>query len=309
MNILIVNPKAGYGKAQKLFERLKKDPLYKQKNCRAFFTEYAGHAEKIAEQVVEIHHESLACIFVLGGDGTLHEVINGTKKRPSIPIAFVPAGSGNDFARGIGTRKKGVELFRKMITHPKIVHLHQGVFVPNQRYQRGSRYFANSIGFGLDGKIVSAANRPVFRKWMQRLYLQKFIYTLALLRLLKNYEPITVELQIDEKTMQFANAAMVTVTNHPYYGGGMKITPKMHIQHPGFHVLVIDSISKWKILGLFLTVFFGTHTKLKEVSVREAHTVKVSSEQPLPYQIDGQSGECMESDIKKSGTKRTFYSA
>ncbi|ARI76760.1 diacylglycerol/lipid kinase family protein [Halobacillus mangrovi] len=308
MNIIIVNPKAGFGKAQKLIKKVQKDPLYKQKNCRAFFTEYAGHAEKIAEQVVQIHHETLSCILVIGGDGTLHEVINGTKTRPSLPIGFIPAGSGNDFGRGIGLKNKGVTLFRKMITHPKKLQCNQGVFVPNQRDQRGKRYFVNSIGFGFDGEIVALANRPLFRKWMRRLQLHKFTYTIALLQLLRRYNPISFELMLNGEVRKYSNAMMVTVTNHPYYGGGMKITPQMDIRNSGFQVLVIDEISKWKILALFLTVFLGLHTKLKEVRVYEAETVKISSLETLSYQVDGQSGECKECEIRKSGRKRTFFS-
>ncbi|MGI8316743.1 diacylglycerol/lipid kinase family protein [Halobacillus mangrovi] len=308
MNIIIVNPKAGFGKAQKLIKKVQKDSLYRDKNCRTFFTEYAGHAEKIAGQVVRIHQETLSCILVIGGDGTLHEVINGTKTRPSLPIGFIPAGSGNDFGRGIGLENKGVALFRKMINNPGRLHCNQGVFVPTLNCQWEKRYFANSIGFGFDGEIVALANRPKFRKWMRRVQLHKYTYTIALLRLLRRYNPISFELNLDGEVRKYSNALMVTVTNHPYYGGGMKITPQMDIRNSGFQVLVIEQISKWKILALFFTVFLGLHTKLKEVKVFEVETVKINSHETMSYQVDGQSGECKECEIRKSSRKRTFLS-
>lgn len=81
---------------------------------------------------------------------------------------------------------------------------------------------------------------------------------------------------------------MVTIANQPYYGGGMKIIPNVYIGPSTFPVLIIHSISKWKVLGLFMTVFTGKHLLFKEVELLEATELKILSTNKMYYQVDGE---------------------
>ena len=307
MYLLIVNPQAGNGRADRLFELIQKDPLFKEKNCRTFRTAYEGHAEKLAEQIAEIHHEHVKCIIVVGGDGTLHEVVNGLRHYPEIPVALIPTGSGNDFSRGIKSKMKGVSLFRKIVKNPKRLSVHVGNYVTNGRYKHGKRLFVNSIGFGLDGELVQLANKHQFRKWIKRLRLHSFIYPIALLPVLRTFEPINIEIEIDGDKEPTERATLVAVTNHAYYGGGMKIAPHADIKKKRFSVTIIDPLPKWKFLMFFVTVFLGKHTLLKEVRVKEAETFKITSKQAIPYQVDGQAGHCFQSVLTKAEQTLIVY--
>ncbi|RWZ59732.1 diacylglycerol kinase family lipid kinase [Halobacillus fulvus] len=307
MYIVVVNPEAGFGKSEKLFRLIQQDDHYKKSNCRAFFTQYEGHGAKIAEQVAEMHKEQLECLIVVGGDGTLHEVVNGLKNHSDVPIAFIPAGSGNDFARGLSLRHKGVELFRRIVTNPRKFAFYPGVFVMNKRHKHGQQYFVNSIGFGLDGAVVAEANRSLYRGWIRRLRLSPLTYPLALIKAIRNYEPIDLDMRLDGVSHQLKQATMVTVTNHPYYGGGMKITPRAKLHQSKFHILIIEHIPKWKILALFMLVFFGAHTRIKGVTEQEVSSVEIHANQPIPVQVDGQSATCHTCEVKKSVNKRWVY--
>src|SRR5699024_8673172 len=87
---------------------------------------------------------------------------------------------------------------------------------------------------------------------------------------------------------------------HPYYGGGMKIIPNAKIEPTRFPVLIIHSISKWKVvLGLFMTVFSGKHIKFKEVELMMVHSLKVCSNRKLTYQVDGATNTCYSCEITK----------
>lgn len=307
MYIMIVNPVAGNGKAMSLFRRIQKEPLYKKENCRSFLTEETGHAERLALQVTKIHHESLKGIIVLGGDGTLHEVVNGIRNYSETPVCFIPAGSGNDFARGMSLKKRGLKLFRSFVRNPKKSKVYLANYSLNNRKKNGRRTFMNSIGFGLDGVVVAAANQQEYRLWTKRLHITKLTYPLALLRSISKAKPIQFELSLDGKQMNIHQAMMVTITNHPYYGGGMKIAPKANINSKGLSILVVKPISKKKLLAMFISVFFGLHTKMKEVEEWKASSVHISSGQPLPFQVDGQNGSCCDCSIKKAETSTTFY--
>ncbi|TGB00694.1 diacylglycerol/lipid kinase family protein [Halobacillus salinus] len=307
MFILIVNPLAGKGKADRIFKAIQKDPVFKEKNCRSFRTNYEGHAEKLAEQIAEIHHEHLKCLIVIGGDGTLHEVINGLHQYPSIPVSIIPTGSGNDFTRALGIKGKGVSLFKKVVQNPKRRTVNVGRYVINKRHKHSQHLFLNHISLGLDSEIVHFANRPFYRKWMKRLRLHRLTYSLALLPVLKNFQPINLEIELDGLVKPLERATLVAVSNHPYYGGGMKIAPDAELKDEQFTVTVIDDIPKWKVIALFLTVFIGKHTMLKEVSVYKASTVKVSSKRVVPFQVDGQSGECFQCDLVRGKHTRTIF--
>ncbi|QAS53897.1 diacylglycerol/lipid kinase family protein [Halobacillus litoralis] len=307
MYIVIVNPEAGHGRSIRLFRKIQKDPLYKKANCRTFFTEGPGHAEKIAEQVAEIHHENLSSVIVIGGDGTLHEVINGMKQYPDVPVTFLPAGSGNDFGRGIGLKTRGVKLFRKIISHPLNYRVYLGSYVLHQRYKYGKRTFLNSIGFGLDGHIVTLVNESNHRHWIRKFHLSNFTYPIALLRAIKNMKPIHFELEIDGHTHPVTEGMMVTISNHPYYGGGMRIAPKASLQSSNLQVMIVRQISKKKLLALFLSVFIGKHTQIREVEEIKAHSVIFRSKEMVPFQVDGQGGRCCECHVKKASTKATIF--
>ncbi|MYL72685.1 YegS/Rv2252/BmrU family lipid kinase [Halobacillus litoralis] len=308
MYIMIVNPIAGNGQSINLFRRIQKEPLYKKKNCRSFLTEEPGHAERLALQVTKIHHESLEGIIVLGGDGTLHEVVNGIRNYPDTPLGFIPAGSGNDFARGLSLKNRGLKLFRSYVEKPMRSKVFLASYSLNQWQKKGSRTFMNSMGFGLDGVVVGEANQQKYRSWTKRLHITKLTYPLALLRSIAKTEPIHFELFLDGKKTNINKAMMVTITNHPYYGGGMKIAPKAKFNSKSLTILVVKPISKKKLMGMFVSVFFGLHTKMKEVEEWKASSVHISSGQPLPFQVDGQSGTCFDCSIKKAETSTTFYS-
>ncbi|QHT47459.1 diacylglycerol kinase family lipid kinase [Halobacillus sp. ACCC02827] len=301
MNIIIVNPVAGKGKAAKMYRRIQRDHSYKAENCRAFFTQEEGHAERIARQVTEIYQDTLSSIIVLGGDGTLHEVVNGARSYPSIPICFLPAGTGNDFARGLGLRERGLPLFRNMIRRPRIHQLRLGCYDLHGRKRNGTRLFLNSIGFGLDGRIAGRVTKSR-NKGNRRLF-SSLTYPAALLASIRNSAPITVDLDIDGVFYPGREIMMLTIANHPYFGGGMKIAPHADLTKGEFELLILDPISKRKLAVLFFSVFTGWHARIKEVHLIKAKRVKITSRAAVPFQVDGQAGETYTCTIEKAPSK------
>ncbi|MFZ0368243.1 MAG: diacylglycerol kinase family protein [Halobacillus sp.] len=309
MFMIIINPEAGHGQAERLFRSIQNDPLYQnqKKNFQAHFTVYPGHAEKLAGDLCALYQDFLSYVIVIGGDGTLHEVINGMQHYPDLPIGFIPVGAGNDFARGIGQITDGVLLFRKMVQAPKFHRIRTGTFTSNDGKAAKPRSFLNSIGFGMDGLIVEEVNKSAFRKWAKYFRITSIIYPLALLKVLPGLNPISIELKIDGRKIECKQATMVTITNHPYYGGGMKIAPNASIEKPTFQIIIIEPMSKWRILAFFKTVFTGQHIQRKEVHEWEGRNVHISSSEPLPFQVDGESGECYECYIEKSPSERSIF--
>ncbi len=300
MYILIVNPESGSGKALQLLKNIQQDRYFQQKNCRSFITKYAGHAEEIAEQTAEIYKGVIQGVLVVGGDGTLHEVMNGLQWYPLVPVAFIPTGSGNDFHRGIHNIHKEIALFRKIVQDPTVHNLRFGAYLVNHKRPLHKRLFVNSIGFGLDGSIVTTACQLKKNIWLRRMHLLSLTYLLSFFKVLPKYKPIHFELELDGKPVLIKEAALLTITNHPYYGRGMKIAPTADLNSSSFKVILITPMAKWKMFLLFFSVFIGKHTKLKEVYELDAESVVIRSDSSIPFQVDGEAGRCFHCRIEKS---------
>src|SRR5699024_20395 len=107
---------------------------------------------------------------------------------------------------------------------------------------------------------------------------------------LVRYKPIELTMEVDGEPIHFERVFLLTINNHPYFGGGMKINPLAHNNGQTLSILVIDSISKWKVLALLGTVFTGKHLQFKCVQTFARRETTRSSESPAPYQTDGDIG-------------------
>ncbi|WP_233205006.1 diacylglycerol kinase family protein [Geobacillus sp. WSUCF-018B] len=116
--------------------------------------------------------------------------------------------------------------------------------------------FANSVGCGFDAHIARMANRSAWKGRFNRVGLGSLIYVLYLVIELFRYRPVDLDICIDGRNYSFQQAWMATVSNHPYYGGGMRIAPSARGDDGLLHVTVVGPMPRWKILALFLT----THT-------------------------------------------------
>ncbi|MEQ6388741.1 diacylglycerol kinase family lipid kinase [Bacillaceae bacterium S4-13-58] len=296
MNVIITNPVAGNGRGLKVYSKFKELNKENLVNFRSFSTKYPGHAEEIARQISQMHHERIQMLYVIGGDGTFHEVLNGLQAHNKIPVSFIPAGSGNDFVRGGTLSSRPSKLIQQLKHHPRLSSFRPGVYVIN----RNNRIFLNSLGIGIDAEVVTRANQSHYKKILNQLRLGFLTYAVALIQVLFNFSPKTITLTIDGKKSVHHQVWMVTVGNHAYMGGGMKLLPNSSHKDPYFTILIVENISKWKILGLFLTVFWGGHTRIKGVSLQKGQRITIKVPELVRFHADGQEGTCSEVSIKKS---------
>src|SRR5690625_1314250 len=179
MYIFIINPIAGNGSARKIHAQMLQNPAYIQLQPVSYYTEYRGHAEVIAAEISEVlNGKMVEGIVVIGGDGTLHEVMNGLKVR-HLPIAFIPGGSGNDFARGLGLKKDSLEILRSIKKNIKTADYWLGKYETNETK---NQYFVNCIGFGFDAVVAASANRSRLKGIFNRLSLGSIIYLFYLIK-------------------------------------------------------------------------------------------------------------------------------
>lgn len=298
MYVVIVNPIAGNGKSKKIFDKIKYS-RYLARNTRFFISEYEGHIEEIVRHMEETLDISL--LFIVGGDGTVNEVVDALKDK-SVPIAYIPGGSGNDFARGFPSLKDPDEIIRKAIEDKKQAEYWLATYSLGKERLHS---FINCLGFGFDAEVTRAARELSFRDLLSKYKLDSLIYLFALLRELFAFKPLKMTVEFDEVRRTFHNVLFLTVNNQPYMGGGMKINPSAQNNAKDLSIIVVDSVPKWKVFLVFGTVFLGMHTFFKDVQIFKAKEITVQADQPLPYQVDGEYGKTTYASIQK--VKKPIY--
>jgi len=249
---IIINPKSGKKKFQQqriyLFQILEDAGiLYNYK-----VTRFAGHAIKIARFFAEKGYQNF---MVLGGDGTMSEVINGIfsahiDRTSQLKIALIPRGTGNDWGRFWGlTRnyKQSIEIFLK----GKLHSIDIGKVDYDMEGEKETHYFINSVGFGLDAAVVNLTHRlkEIFGS-------HSFMYTVALLGAVFTYKPHKVKILYDDKTIE-ENMFTMNAANGCYSGGGMKQNPNALPYDGLLDVMLAKNPTFFDILGALRRLFNG----------------------------------------------------
>ncbi|WP_301109670.1 diacylglycerol kinase family protein [Sporosarcina sp.] len=278
--VFIINEQAGDGKGADVWRNLHADSSYPFKK-----TAYKGHATQLARQAVQ-ETDQPVLLVVIGGDGTIHEVLNGIIGFEHVTIGVMKAGSGNDFAREFPVFQDFSEIKAYLNTIPIARKAADAgvVQITNNTY----RHFASNCGFGLDADISLSVSQSRIKKTLNKWKLGRLVYALTVAGCLLRFKRFRASVQIGEKTTYFENVWMLTVSNQKYYGGGMKISPHSISDDGIFELTVVHDISLLKFLAVFLTVFNGSHTRFKGVSTYKSQKFIFGVDQEIGCHCDGE---------------------
>lgn len=274
--VFIINPAAGNGRALKKWHRFEKTIQFPFEQV---VTTYSGHASAIAANYRESKQAALLIGF--GGDGTLREIIAGAAGSEKLIVGSIAAGSGNDFARAYGTFNdaQAIEQFRET---PFSKRQDLGEFTNGKTFQ-----FVSSSGIGFDAEISIAVNQSPLKKKLNQLGLGKLVYLVYVIRTLLKFKRFTLTVKQGDNLMTYEDVWLATVSNQPYFGGGMKISPSSKTDDGSLELTVVHQISRLKLLLVFGTVFSGAHTRFKEVTQMSSTEFWLSTENPVCRHIDG----------------------
>ncbi|WP_026572151.1 diacylglycerol/lipid kinase family protein [Bacillus sp. UNC438CL73TsuS30] len=281
----IINPKAGSGTCKKIWRKIESQLKVEQIPYIAFFTNSPGHAKTLALQIAE-RVEEHTIIVALGGDGTVHEVMNGVVNYNNITLGFIPGGSGNDFSRGFEIPSKPKQALNALL---RLMQNEASVDIGKiDRGDQSTCYFINNMGVGFDALISYDVNRSKIKSVLNSLSLGRLVYVNFLLIKLFKYKRSTIRLSIDGKTHIFEHTWFVTVSNQPFYGGGMQIAPDAKPNDGVFDITVVHQLSRLKLLLVFISVFWGKHVLFKEVKMLKGKKISIQSSAPLFAHADGE---------------------
>ncbi|MEH7353691.1 diacylglycerol kinase family protein [Neobacillus drentensis] len=282
----IVNPKARNGYCLKIWEGIESQLKIEQISYLAFFTEYPGHAKKLASQIA-LHNQEQKLIIAVGGDGTMHEMINGIINDKRITLGFIPGGSGNDFSRGFQIPTDHLQALKVILRLMKQESL--PIDIGKVKMDDGKEhFFINNMGVGFDAIISHEVNQSRMKALLNKFSLGRLVYVYFLLKKLFTYKTTTINLSIDGKKHIFEQTWFVTVSNQAYYGGGMKIAPHAEPDDGLFDITVVHQLSRLKLLLVFISVFWGKHIHFKEVKTFKGRVISIQSPNSLYVHADGE---------------------
>jgi YegS/Rv2252/BmrU family lipid kinase len=226
------------------------------------------HAEEVARAGCDI-------VVAAGGDGTIHEVVNGLMRgRPDRPpaLAVVPVGTANILARALRLPRDPAAAARLVMT---------GTRLRMDLGRANERYFASVAGTGFDAEVARIAAQ--WPRWIGG----KVRHVAAGVLRLSTYRAPSAEIRIDGRS-RVEPLFLLAAANTGWYGGGIHIAPHARLDDGRLEVVYIRSVSAIQAVRLFVRSLSGRHLRDPRVESAGAQTVHVTSEIPLPVHADGE---------------------
>ncbi len=281
----IVNAHGGSGKAQKTWNTVL--ALLKKENVSytAYITEYQGHATILAKEISSKAEE--VTLVVVGGDGTINEVLNGIEDFSKVRFGVIPTGSGNDFASGLKINRNTKKAFYRLINSKNDTLIDLGLAKTEEK----EAYFGISAGIGMDAIVCKRALTSKLKNVLNKLHMGKFTYVLLTIHTLFSMKKENVTLCFDnEKEETCKELIFLAAMNLCAEGGGVPMAPAADVQDGKLSMCLASGITKFVAFLDFPLLVLGKHAKLKGFSLRTFKTLDIKCENPMVLHHDGEYG-------------------
>jgi diacylglycerol kinase (ATP) len=277
--LVLINPFSGRGKGFKYISAIERSLKRTRIKYSLVVGEHPGHGIALTQSAIQ---EGFRNIVAVGGDGTVHEVVNGVFSQrvvssSEITIAVVPAGTGNDWARSINVsrdRRKALELLRGGRTT-----LHDvGIARLGPPGQERDRYFINMSGVGFDAFVLQQVGRPK---------LGSISYVTAMLKGLVRYRAIPLELEVQDEEIRDRMFVLFAGIGR-YCGGGLEVTPKARPNDGLIDITAIRDMPQREILFNIRRLFDGTLLQHPRISAFRCSAASIRSPNPVDVEADGE---------------------
>jgi diacylglycerol kinase (ATP) len=281
MWLVAINPSSGHGKGAHFADRVINFLTSSGASYQVFS---ALSAQQLRDEVeAALDSQEFEGVISVGGDGLAHLLLQLVVPR-EIPIAVIPAGTGNDIVRTLGWSLTDLDGY-----------LHRVLSTPAKPIDLGnvdSEWFAAILSTGFDSVVNERANSLKWPKGPQR-------YNAAIALELPKFRPIKYEITMDSSKIT-TDAMLIAVGNGRSYGGGMLVCPHAQLNDGLFDVMVLEPVTKIEFLKVFPKVFSGTH--ISHPAVKTYRTRKISIHAEAVAYADGErigqapvSAECIAS--------------
>jgi len=262
----IANPHAGRGRTKRFFGRfLEQSPTRLDAEVR--WSQGPGHATEIARSAAP----ATDVFVIVGGDGTVHEVVAGLMPTPK-PIVVLPAGSGNDFAAHFACPTTPEALARV---------LDDGVGVVVDVIDANGHCCVNSIGLGFEAQVTKESRAIQGLRGLP-------LYLTAVFRAMMRFDCPPLTIRLDEQDPIIGERLMVSIGNGTRAGGGFLLTPDAWLDDGSIDLCIVERMGRLRMLQLLPKAIKGAHVDQRGVTMRRAAALTVESARPFHWHIDGE---------------------
>ncbi len=278
--IIIANPRAGQGKVERHLPEIERTLAGAGLAYRIARTTHPGHATELARQALRRGERYLVAA---GGDGTVHEVLNGMLE-DSAPVAadavlgVVAAGSGCDLVRSLGLPGDAVNASQRL-AGDTVRQIDVGKVTFTSGSSPVTRYFVNIAEAGLGAAVVASTGKlPGF--------LGAAKYPCGFWLTLPRFRPAVVHLHADDRELEW-RAHNVVVANGQFFGGGMHISPRSEPDDGMLDVLVMVG-PKTDSFTMLPKIYKGAHLPHRNIAEVRAQRVRLEADPPVRIEADGE---------------------
>ena len=282
---IIYNPIAGK-QTKKSLEKVEKILMERKVEYTTHATQEEGDGKRI---VRELTASGETTIVALGGDGTLHEVLNGIIDPTNCCLGLIPTGTGNDFAEKLGLSTDVEKALGKIL---------DGEAKPIDYLDVGGVRCMNVVGIGMDVDVLERCQKGKLKG--------KLKYFWCLLQSLFAFKGIGVDME-SEGREEHHEALLAAACNGSQFGSGIRICPTAEVNDGKISVVVVECIgSVFGILKAFIALLQGKILTYPATTEFLCERVKFTPTKPCTLQLDGELYKDIEFDVTlKKGLK--FY--
>lgn len=281
---VIVNPVAGSGRGLNDFPQISR--LLRNNDIRhdSVFTEHKHHA---TELTVTAANEGYRRIIVIGGDGTLNEVVNGLfiqkAVEPSeILLAVIAVGTGNDWVRTFGIPQHYSEAIRA-IREGRSFLQDVGTVTYTESYYTQTRYMANVAGLGFDAYVIQTFNHLKVKG-----YTGRWMYLYSILKSYFRCKSAGVRIKVDGKVVFNDLMFSLAIGICKYNGGGVQQLPNALADDGLLDLTIIRPVHWWHIVFRLKKLFNGNIYQIGHVIHAQGSNVEIESVPPIKLEADGE---------------------
>jgi diacylglycerol kinase (ATP) len=275
--VFLVNPASANGNTGRRWPQIARAAHAAGLRGEAIFSERAGQLGELAREAAD---DGASLFVVVGGDGTVHEVVNGIAGRDGVELALIPRGTGWDFARTHAIPKRLGDALR-IATDGTARQFDLGRADYQAKANQATAWFANMASVGMSGAVAAKANATT------KVLGAKTSYLLALGVVFARWQNVHLRVKVDAETRDALMEDTIVAVGR-YLAGGMMITPDAEPDDGLFDVLLIGDVTKTELVRVMPKIYRGTHLPHPKGEVLRGRTVSIEADEPLPVQLDGE---------------------
>ena len=272
---LFINPTAGRGRAGRRLPSIEAMFDAAGHRLRVHRSQAVGDLEN---QVREFVASGGRQPLIVGGDGSVHEAVNGILRATrSAQLGVIPSGTGNDFAKACDIPTDWRLAAEQLIARLSATRPHRRIDVGVMN----DRYFANGAGIGFDAKVTGIARSY---RWP----IGDLVYLLAIFHAMRD-GIATPEFTITSGAVtRQGPVTLASVANGAWIGGLFHIAPPADNSDGVLNLVIAEPVSRRRVIALLPKLMRGVHLPEPEVSHTTVESVRIESLEPVPSHLDGE---------------------